>query len=67
MFRSSLAGRTSLFASFPSTPYWATFTKPLRDESSAHTTEPYVDAHGQLRTATENDAEKIGPQIWVPS
>jgi hypothetical protein len=38
MFRSSLAlaGRTSLFASFPSTSYWATFTKSLRDESSAH-------------------------------
>ena len=48
MFRSSLAGRTSLFASFPSTSYWATFTKSLRDESSAHTPNPYVDAHERL-------------------
>ena len=46
--RSSLAGRTSLFASFPSTSYWATFTKSLRDESSAHASKPYVDADGQL-------------------
>ncbi len=36
------------FASFPSTSYWATFTKSLRDESSAHTPKPYVDAHGRL-------------------
>jgi hypothetical protein len=36
------------FASFPSTSYWATFTKSLRDESSAHTPNPYVDAHGRL-------------------
>jgi len=35
------------FASFPSTSYWATFTKSLRDESSAHTPKPYVDAHGR--------------------
>jgi hypothetical protein len=47
MFRSSLAGRTSLFASFPSPSYWATFTKSLRDESSAHTPKPYVDADEQ--------------------
>src|SRR5258708_40271571 len=29
MFRSSLAGRTPLFVSFPSTSYWATFSKSL--------------------------------------
>jgi len=56
VFRSSQAGRTPLFASFPSTSYWATFTKSLppplklrrtsRDESSAHTPKPYVDAPG---------------------
>ncbi len=48
MFRSSFAGRTSLFVSFPSTSYRATFTKSLRDDSSAHTPKPYVDAHGRL-------------------
>jgi len=48
MFRSSLAGRTFLFASFPSTSYWATFTKSLRDESSAHTPKPYIDADRRL-------------------
>src|ERR1700720_3875849 len=31
-----LPGRTSLFASFPSTSYWATFTQSLRDKSSAY-------------------------------
>ena len=35
-FRSSLAGRTGLFASFPSTSYWATFTGSLWDQSSAY-------------------------------
>jgi hypothetical protein len=31
-----LAGRTGLFASFPSTSYWATFTESLRDKPSAY-------------------------------
>jgi hypothetical protein len=31
---SSLPGRTSLFALFPSTSYWATFIESLRDDSS---------------------------------
>jgi hypothetical protein len=35
-FLSSLAGRTCLFASFPSTSYWATFTESLRDKSSTY-------------------------------
>jgi hypothetical protein len=48
MLRSSLAGRTSLFVSFPSTSYRATFTKSLRDDSSAHSPKPYIDAHGLL-------------------
>jgi hypothetical protein len=51
MFRSSLAGRTFLFASFPSPAaagYWATFTKSLRDESSAHTPKLYIDADRRL-------------------
>jgi hypothetical protein len=33
-FLSSLAGRPSLFGSFPSTSYWATFIRSLRGTSS---------------------------------
>ena len=44
---SSLPGRTSLFALFPSPAaagYWATtFIGPLRDESLAHVSKPYAD------------------------
>jgi hypothetical protein len=71
MIRSSLAlaGRTSLFASFPAlrtgllslSPFLlrpatvariekaaSRLRRTSRDESSAHTPKPYVDAHGQL-------------------
>ena len=58
----SASGTDFFLHHFPALRTGLLFTKPLRDESSAHTTEPYVDAHGQLRTAAENDAEKIGPQ-----
>ncbi len=34
-FRSSLPGRTSLFALFPSTSYWATLIESLRDKLCA--------------------------------
>jgi hypothetical protein len=36
MFRSSLRDGHLLFASFPSTSYWATFTESLRDKSSTY-------------------------------
>src|ERR1700730_3186040 len=43
--RSSLAGRPCLFASFPALRTGATFKCPLRDNSPAHTTRPWVDAY----------------------
>src|SRR5882724_3355724 len=47
MFLSSLAGRTCLFASFPSTSYWTTFIESLRDRSSPENPKLLVDAHRQ--------------------
>ncbi len=40
--RSSLPGRTSLCALFPSTSYWATFIESLRDDSSRHISLPLM-------------------------
>ena len=62
---SGLAGRTSLFASFPSTSYWATFTKSLRDESSAHTPTPYIDAHGRRSQIRQGHIEYLQYVIWL--
>jgi hypothetical protein len=39
-FLSSLPGLKCLFAPFPSTSYWATFTESLRDKSSAYNPRP---------------------------
>jgi hypothetical protein len=61
---SSLPGRTSLFALFPSTSYWATFIESLppppswlrrtsRDGSSVRASKPYVDTHGRPQDERE--------------
>jgi hypothetical protein len=66
MFRSSLAGRTPLFVSFPSTSYWATFTKSLRDDSSAHTPKPYIDGHGLLPDRLQIDLDMHPTRVRQP-
>src|ERR1700756_3223823 len=62
MFLSSLAGRRCLFASFPSTTYWATFTESLRDDSKYNVV---FEEPPETQVRVGYAGSRIHQELWV--